>query len=151
MTNEVSMMSITNDIRLVNLIIEHEGKISYAYPDSEGYLTIGVGRLIDKRLGGKLSDDEINYLLQNDLQRCRQELEQYKWFTQLDEVRQGVLIELCFNLGLPRLLKFQRMINALIFGNYKAASAEMLASDWSKQVSKERVQNMFSRLISGEY
>ena len=44
-----------------------EGVVEHAYIDSEGWTTIGVGRLIDKRKGGRLRDDEIEYLLQNDI------------------------------------------------------------------------------------
>jgi lysozyme len=48
-----------------------EGVKEYAYTDSEGYLTIGVGRLIDRTKGGKLSEDEIDYLLDNDIDKVQ--------------------------------------------------------------------------------
>ena len=40
-----------------------EGRVRHAYQDHLGYWTIGVGRLIDQRKGGGLSEDEIDYLL----------------------------------------------------------------------------------------
>ena len=49
--------------KLIEMIKHHEGVVPHAYKDSRGYLTIGVGRLIDEELGGGLSDDEIDYLV----------------------------------------------------------------------------------------
>ena len=46
--------------------------VSHAYKDSRGYLTIGVGHLIDEELGGGLSEDEIDYLLANNLKVAEQ-------------------------------------------------------------------------------
>lgn len=37
-------------------LIRDEGNVPYAYSDSLGYLTIGVGFLIDKRKGGRLPE-----------------------------------------------------------------------------------------------
>ena len=88
--------------KLIEMIKHHEGVVPHAYKDSRGYLTIGVGRLIDEELGGGLSDDEIDYLLANDLKRCRAEAETYPWFAGLSEPRQAVVISMLFNLGKPR-------------------------------------------------
>src|SRR3546814_14026178 len=56
---------------LVALATKHlnreEGRIPHAYQDSLGYWTIGVGRLIDKRKGGRLTNVEIDMLLANDI------------------------------------------------------------------------------------
>jgi lysozyme len=52
---------------LRRMLEDEEGRVPHAYPDSLGYWTIGVGRLIDRRKGGGLSDDEIDYLLANDI------------------------------------------------------------------------------------
>src|SRR3546814_15181122 len=53
---------------LVALATKHlnreEGRIPHAYPDSLGYWTIGVGRLIDKRKGGRLTNVETDMLLE---------------------------------------------------------------------------------------
>ena len=50
-------------MNLAQLLEAREGRVAHAYIDSEGYTTIGVGRLIDKRKGGRLTDREIDYLL----------------------------------------------------------------------------------------
>ena len=93
--------------KLIEMIKRHEGVVPHAYQDSRGYWTIGVGRLIDKELGGGLSDDEVDYLLTNDINRCIEEAETYPWFAGLSEPRQAVVISLLFNLGKPPASRFQ--------------------------------------------
>src|SRR3546814_6170937 len=44
-----------------------EGRIPHAYQASLGYWTIGVGRLIDKRKGGRLTNVAIYMLLAHDI------------------------------------------------------------------------------------
>ena len=142
---------ISNSQKLVSQIIEHEGLIPYAYEDSMGFLTIGVGRLIDKRRGGKLSLDEIQYLLNNDIQETTASIKHFRWYSNQDEVRQGVLVELAFNMGLPHLLGFSNMLAAISIKDYLLASKELVSSQWAKQVSTNRVQNLQHRLLTGTY
>ena len=81
-------------MRLVNMLKRHEGVRYKVYMCSAGYETIGVGRNISES-GLGLSDDEIEYLLVNDIRRCRKELTQeYEWFSSLDSVRQDAIIDL---------------------------------------------------------
>lgn len=148
---KMTQNSITNSQKLSSQIIEHEGMIPYAYQDSLGFWTIGVGRLIDKRKGGKLSLDEIQYLLNNDIKDCWSSLGVYRWFSNQDEVRQGVLVELMFNMGLPNLLGFSKMIAALTIKDYLTAAQELLSSKWAKQVGITRIQNIQHRLLTGTY
>jgi len=134
--------------KLLDLIKEHEGIVPHAYTDSRGYLTIGVGRLIDEKLGGKLSDDEIDYLLSNDLNRCLEEAATYPWYAGMNEARQAVIISMLFNLGKPNFDKFQNMQAALLVGDYGLASREMLNSRWANQVGK-RANELSEMMESG--
>jgi lysozyme len=116
-------------------LIKHEGVSNTAYQDSVGYWTIGVGRNIDKRSNVGLSDEEILYLLDNDIKRVQAELDkELPWWSKLDDVRKRVLAEMSFNLGLPRLLMFHNMLGAMMNGNFEAAADEMKDSRWYKQV-----------------
>ena len=92
--------------KLIEMLKLHEGVRSHVYLCSAGYETLGVGRNIsDSGLG--LSDDEIEYLLNNDVKRVREELEDtYFWFAALNEARQDAMIDICFNLGITRLRGF---------------------------------------------
>ena len=136
--------------KLIEMIKEHEGVVQHAYQDSRGYWTIGVGRLIDKALGGGLSDGEIDYLLANDIKRCRAEAEQYPWFNKMNEPRQAVILSMLFNLGRPRFDKFQNMQAALLVGDYPLASHEMLDSRWASQVGRRAIE-MSEMMESGEW
>lgn len=136
--------------KLIEMIKEHEGVVPHAYQDSRGYWTIGVGRLIDETLGGGLSDGEIDYLLANDIKRCRAEAEQYPWFNKMNEPRQAVILSMLFNLGKPRFDKFQNMQAALLVGDYTLASHEMLDSRWASQVGRRAIE-MSEMMESGEW
>lgn len=115
------------------LMIE-EGVIPHAYPDSHGYLTIGVGRLIDKRKGGGLSRDEIQYLLNNDMrEKEKAVLYNIPWAANLDEARFCVLVMMAFQLGIDGLLKFKNTLAKTKAGDYAGAADSMLKSLWAKQ------------------
>ena len=90
--------------KLSEMIKHHEGVVPHAYQDSRGYWTIGVGRLIDESLGGGLSDAEIDYLLANDIKRCRAEAEQYPWFNKMNEPRQAVILCPCCSTSVAQIL-----------------------------------------------
>lgn len=129
-------------------IIEHEGLKLFPYKDTLDKWTIGVGRNLSDR---GISHDEAMYLLNNDIQESAQELKHYDWFNNLDEVRQGVLIELHFNIGLTSLLKFKNMIACLEKKYYLNAAKALENSLWARQVGKIRSEDMADRLISGSY
>jgi lysozyme len=121
---------------LVDQLKKHEGVRSHVYDCPMGYQTIGVGRNIDCNGGIGISDDEIDYLLENDIRRCEKELDRFSWFADMDMVRQDALINMCFNLGFTRLLMFKNMLAALADGKYKLAAVEALDSRWAKQVGQ---------------
>ena len=136
---------------LASCIILHEGYKKYAYLDSRESLTIGIGRNIDSKSGKGLSDDEIMYLFKNDIKSCEIQLMKLDFYKGQDIVRKEALIELCFNLGLSGLLKFHKMLNALVIKDYEKAIMELKNSLWATQVQEERVKNICSRLLTGSY
>lgn len=132
--------------KLEVLLISHEGERLKPYRCSAGKLTIGVGRNIEDR---GISHDEAMYLLSNDIQICIDELtRRLPWFAHAPETVQIVLIDMCFNLGAPRLMQFRRTLSFLEKGDYMAASSEMLDSSWAKQVGKRALtlSNMLKSL-----
>ena len=127
----------------------HEGVRSHVYRCTSGLETIGVGRCIaDGSLG--LSDDEIDYLLENDIKRCKQELITFSWFTDLDAVRQDAMVNLCFNLGFSRLSLFSNALAAMAEANYDLAAMEFLDSKWARQVGR-RSKEVAHMIRTGEY
>jgi len=137
--------------RLIAMLKRHEGVETHAYECSEGKITVGVGRNIDQGGGMGLSDDEIDYLLQNDIERCIVELSsEYPWFSGLDEVRKDAIVDISFNLGQTRLRLFKRALAAMEEGEYKVAATEFLDSKWAKQVGG-RALELTDMISSGEY
>ena len=128
----------------------HEGVRSHAYKCSANMITVGVGRNIDENGGLGLSDDEIDYLLENDIKRCKQELITLPWFSQIDSVRQDALINMCFNLGMTRLLGFKNALTAMSVGDYDTAADEFMDSRWATQVGY-RAEDVCTMIRTGNY
>jgi lysozyme len=111
-----------------------EGCVLHAYQDSESYWTIGIGRLIDKRRGGGITEDEAAYLLSNDIARIAKELDRHiPWWSGLPEPKQRALANLAFQLGVGGLLGFRKMLAALQAGEWEKAASEALDSTWAVQ------------------
>lgn len=109
-----------------------EGVRLKPYKDSVGKLTIGVGRNLDD-MG--ISEVECEMLLQNDMVAHCMELDRkLPWWRTLGEVRQRVLANMAFNLGVTRLLGFKNTLALIESGQYAKAADEMLNSTWAKQV-----------------
>lgn len=118
-----------------------EGIKKFAYQDSRGYWTIGAGRLIDERIGGGLSDEEIEYLLSNDIDRAVTGARRLvTTFDSLSETRKAVLVNMAFNLGYIRFSGFKKMLEAVDEGRFEDAAKEMLNSTWAQQVSSRAVR-----------
>ena len=116
-------------------LIRDEGLVPHAYQDSLGYWTIAVGRLIDKRKGGRLTEEECRYLLRNDIAEKEADLDrELPWWRTLSSDRQRALLNMCFNLGIRGLLGFKNTLAAVREGRFEDAARGMLASKWAKQV-----------------
>ena len=136
--------------KLLEMLKRHEGVKSHVYRCSAGYETIGVGRNISKS-GMGLSDDEVDYLLENDIERVIKELSsEYPWFNTLDDVRKDAMIDISFNLGATRLRGFKRALAAMEVADYKTASKEFLDSKWSRDV-KGRATELCYMIEMGSY
>jgi len=137
--------------KLISMLKRHEGVETHAYKCSENKTTIGVGRNVDKGGGLGLSDDEVNYLLQNDIDRVISELNsEYDWFSDLDEVRQDAMIDISFNLGQTRLRAFKNALSAMAEGDWGEAADQFMDSRWSGQVGK-RSNHLTDMIRTGAY
>ena len=117
---------------MIGMLKRHEGLRLKPYQDTIGKLTIGYGRNLDDR---GISKEEAEYLLKNDISRVMSEVRgSIDFFDNLNEARQNVLLDMCFNMGLAGLLGFQKMLKSLNEGNYAKAAEEMLNSKWASQV-----------------
>lgn len=132
------------------LIELHEGRVPHAYEDSLGYLTIGIGHLIDQRKGGRLPEPIIDALFEHDFHEHANELFAHlPWARNLDTVRQAVLIDMYFNLR-RGLLGFKETLRHFQSGRWDAAAAAMLDSKWASQV-KTRATRLATMVRTGEW
>lgn len=127
--------------KLKAMLIKHEGLKLKPYRCTAGKLTIGVGRNLEAK---GISQLEAEVMLMNDIKDCQRQLEGWKFFRELDEVRKAVLIDMCFNLGFYGLQKFEHTLDLIEHGKYEEAAAAMLQSKWAKQVGSraERLSRM---------
>lgn len=119
----------------------------FPYRCSAGKLTIGVGRNLDDK---GLSLDEVDYLLDNDIAGTLRDCERLDYWNSLDPVRQLVVADMVFNLGLSRFLKFVKLNAALALHDYTLAAHEMMDSNWYKQVGR-RAWRLREAMLSGEW
>lgn len=137
-------------------LIRDEGRKPYAYPDSLGFLTIGVGHLIDARRGGRLPDSIIDALLDYDIRETTETLfRDQPWVAQLDPARQGVLINMAFNLGLEPFdndgnKDWPNFLAQVKRGDYETAASNMLGTLWAQQVGM-RAARLAKQLRTGEW
>lgn len=135
----------------------HEGCVDHVYVCPAGYKTIGIGRNLEtnpltakeKEVVGDISKGitlkNALYLLKNDVKRCVRDLiKNISWFYQLSDERQYALLDMCFNMGIKRLLCFKRMLGAMFIGDYRGAAKECLNSKYARDVGKraERIARL---------
>jgi lysozyme len=153
----------------IKKLIAHEGLRLEVYKDSLGIDTIGIGRNLEDRGITKeeldwmdipnmaivhtmgITEADAMYLAENDVQIVEEELVRaHPCVNKLDAVRQLVVMDMAFNMGVPRLCKFKNMWNAIHEENYIAAAKEMLDSRWAIQV-KSRSTKLANAMHNGEF
>ena len=132
-------------------LMRHEGiKIAQGravpYLDTVGKVTIGFGRNLTDR---GMSLDEAHFLLENDVDLAIRDAMTFPWFADLDAIRQRVIVDMCFNLGLPKLRQFTHTLAMVARGDYDAAADAMLSSKWAGQV-KTRATRLAQMMRTGK-
>ena len=138
--------------QLVAQLKRDEGVEATVYQDHLGFWTIGVGRLVDKRKpGAGLRPNEIDYLLRNDIADRLAALERaIPWFGKLDDARQGVLVNMAFQMGTAGLLGFKNTLTLVAAGRYEEAAQRMLQSKWATQ-TPARAKRLAEQMKTGEW
>jgi len=152
---------------LIDQLILHEGMVLEVYQDHLGIDTIGVGRNLQDRgiTDGELAfmnvlrsdiyeqgitEANARFLLANDIDIVEEELRNaHGCIERLDDVRLRVVLDMAFNMGVPRLCKFKKMWGHIHEGAYPAASLEMLDSRWAGQVG-QRATRLSEGMRTGE-
>lgn len=134
--------------RLMKQLEIDEGRRRRIYLDTVGKWTGGVGRNLSDR---GFSDDEIDLMLNNDIEESvRIANGLVPSYEQLDDVRQEVLCNMAFNLGIVRLGGFKRFLAAVNRHDYHAASTEMQDSAWYNQVG-DRAKRLVQAMRDGKF
>lgn len=118
--------------RLKQTLKRHEGVKHDAYRCSAGYLTIGAGHNLDTM---PISGRAIDVILEDDIEIAVRDIKRnIMYFDDLPEEVQEVLVNMCFNLGITRLMKFKNMFEAIQEESWSTAADEALDSKWARQV-----------------
>lgn len=126
-------------------LIRDEGLRLKAYKDSVGVLTIGVGHSLEQ----PISEMAALAILEDDISTVEAGLDRtFPWWRDLSEVRQRVVANMAFNLGIVRLMGFKRTIEAMQDGDFALAANEMLESKWSVQVG-DRARRLATMMRNG--
>ena len=128
------------------LLTLHEGSKLEVYLDTKGLPTAGIGHLLAQ--GTPVSPAQVELWFYDDLSQADLACEdKIPCFKTLDPVRQLVLVDLCFNVGINGLLKFQKMLAALEEGNFHKAGDEIMDS----QIARQRAARLAMMMKSGQY
>lgn len=139
---------------MVDRLKIHEGLKLYPYYCPSKKKTIGIGRNVDDnpltveelRVIGDdwehgITKEQAMYLCRNDINRCISELKKnLPWFENLDKDRKYALIDLCFNMGIKKLLTFKKTLASIACGNYEKAAEQLLQSKYAKQVGERALR-----------
>lgn len=131
---------------LKEMLIKNEGMKLTLYRCVSNKTTIGVGRNLEDN---GISSAEAELMLANDMDGVFLDLDRNLpfWKTMPYNVRL-VLADMCFNLGINRLLKFTKMLEAMEERDFELAGEELLDSTYAVQVKKRADRNY--RLVVGE-
>jgi lysozyme len=136
-----------NDEAVKDTLKFDEGFRNKAYKDSLGIWTIGYGTNLQEL---EIDKDTANKWLDNKFERAKAEcIKVFRFWDSLSAARQGVLVSMVYQMGLPRVMGFQNFLRALADGNYAKAEQEMLDSKWAKSDSPERARRHALRMRTG--
>lgn len=163
--------------RLAREIARDEGDKLKVYRCSKGFRTIGKGRNLDAvgitaqetaELGITLAScitrgitqGQSDALFVNDIARTERDLDRHlPWWRKLDPVRQRVMLNMCFNLGIgwppskgrkgEGLRAFINTLPRIERGDWPGAVAGMRASLWHRQVG-DRAIRLEAMMLTGK-
>ena len=134
--------------RIKKMLMRHEGVVCHLYKCKAGKNTIGVGRNLDD-VG--MSEDEVMYLLDNDIIRVENELDKNwgAWRTFPEDARDSC-IDLVFNLGIAGFMKFRKTRQLMELGLWLEASEEILRSKYAVQLPNRSAFNSRQLALCGQ-
>jgi|TARA_R110002020_G_scaffold262561_1_gene477010 lysozyme len=143
--------------KLMQELMDDEGCVYEIYEDHLGYATFGIGHLITEKdeeygkpVGTPVSEERVEECFNQDIKIVCEELDMKEpWWRNLDDTRQRVMANMCFNLGHPRLSNFKRFLAAMHTAQWETAAVEMMDSKWSSQVG-DRALRLRDKVLRGD-
>lgn len=139
LSDTFDLAALTSDLTL------DEGRSRLPYSDTRGCLSIGIGHNLT---GRGLSEDAIDFIFAADIKSCCLDLDvNAPWWRSLPPPQQRVMLNMCFNLGWPRLAGFVRFLAAMQRQQWQMAADELRDSLWFGQVGS-RGPRVVARLLA---
>lgn len=124
--------------RLKATLKRHEGVRYEMYKCSEGFETIGAGHNLSTM---PISGRAVDIILEDDIEIAVTDIKRnIMYFDDLPPGIQEALVNMCFNLGISRLMGFKKMWKAIEEQDYAEASNQALDSKWASQVHGRAVE-----------
>lgn len=112
-----------------------------------GHPTIGYGTCLDT---DGITATQAQMLCLPDVIAADEGLERsFSWYQAVPEGCRQVLIEMAYNMGVAGLSGFPKMLAAVMTGDWNTAAAEMLDSEWAKQVGTDRSERLAAQMRQG--
>ncbi|SHN66767.1 glycoside hydrolase family protein [Desulfovibrio litoralis] len=161
-----------NNLKFIRQLKRHEGcrknkaGLHIAYRCTADKLTIGYGHNLDAnpipglilKEKDTINEEQAERLLKADILACIDDLDRHlSWWRNLNEARQAVVVNMCFNLGITSLLKFKNTLRFIQLGNYDQAAKNMMQSLWSQQVGDgvggyfDRAEELAKQMQTGQW
>ena len=132
--------------RLKETLKRHEGVRTMPYKCTANCLTTGVGHNLDTM---PLSMRAIEVILEDDIEIALKDLRRnLMFFDDLPAQVQEVLVNMAFNLGISRLMQFEKMLKAIAGQLWDQAADEALDSRWARQVGDRAIE--LSEVLRGQ-
>ena len=144
-----------NIVRLRREVTKSEGIRYSAYKDTKGLWSTGIGHLIrdDEQhlITKKLTNADVDVIFTTDLNVAIDDARKFITESDINEQAFEVICELSFWLGLPKLLMFKNLREALRQKDYDTAANELLDSKLGRSETKgivKRINELSQRMRS---
>jgi lysozyme len=136
--------------KVKEMLIRHEGLMCTLYECTAEppRTSIGVGRNLTDR---GITEDEAMYLLENDIKRVMNQLdENWPVWRSFEQRAAMVCVDLCFNLGISGFMNFRKTRALMELGMWLEASEELLDSRYAIQLPNRSLYNSRQLALCGK-
>ena len=136
-------------------IAADEGGKHEIYLDHLGFKTCAIGHLClghepeyNLPVGTKITEERVNELFDQDIKNTIADCHIiFTDFDSLPDEARKIIANMCFQLGMPRLMKFRKTNDLIKKRKWREASIEMLISRWHEQ-TPQRAERLSQRLAA---